>query len=249
MHAAPGRSIGPAPRRVQGRRVVLTQRWADIVWAHWRVPVSEVRALLPPALEVDVHDGSAWVGLVPFEMQDLRLVLAGRRLPGLGSTKSFSEVNVRTYVNGPEGPGVWFHTLDATSRLAVVVARGAWALPYRSAKVTAELTAARRSWAVERPDGTSGALGVSLGARIRSGALEEFLTARFRLYAPLGRDRLLTAPVHHEPWRLHEATIERLDPGLLNASGYRPVGHPDHVAAGDPVDVAIGWPRLLRRER
>jgi uncharacterized protein YqjF (DUF2071 family) len=232
-------------RRVQGRPVILTQRWAEIVWAHWRVPVAEVRALLPRSLDVDVFDGSAWVGLVPFEMQDLRLAPAGHRLPGLGSTRSFSEVNVRTYVTGPEGPGVWFHTLDATSRLAVVVARGAWALPYRSARIASETTLTARSWDVRRPDGTHGALGVSLGGRLETGDLEDFLTARFRLYAPLGRRRLLTAPVRHPDWRLRAATIETLDDGLVCAAGYGPHGAPDHVVAGEPVEVVIGLPQVL----
>jgi uncharacterized protein YqjF (DUF2071 family) len=237
------------PRRVQDRPVVLTQRWADIVWAHWRVPVGEIRALLPDSLEVDTFDGSAWVGLVPFEMQDLRLVVGGRRLPGLGSTRSFSEVNVRTYVTGPLGPGVWFHTLDATSRLAVAVARGAWALPYRSARIGTERDEGRRAWTVARRDGTTGELAATLGPEVATTPLDEFLTARFRLYAPLGRSRLLSAPVAHAPWSLRRATLERVDPGLLVAAGYRRPGPPDHLVAGAPVEVAIGLPAVLRAGR
>jgi uncharacterized protein YqjF (DUF2071 family) len=235
-----------APRRVQGRPVVLTQRWADIVWAHWRVAVEEIRALLPDSLEVDTFDGSAWVGLVPFEMQDLRVVVAGRRLPGLGSTRSFSEVNVRTYVTGPRGPGVWFHSLDATSRLAVGVARGAWALPYRSAAITSVRDDHQRAWTVRRRNGTSGELDVSLGEATDTTPLDDFLTARFRLYAPLGRSRLLTAPVAHAPWSLRRAEVDRLDSALVRAAGYRPLGRADHVLAGAGVDVAIGLPTVLR---
>jgi uncharacterized protein YqjF (DUF2071 family) len=243
---APGTAL---PRRVQGRPLVLTQRWADIVWAHWRVPVEEIRALLPDSVEVDTFDGSAWVGLVPFEMQDLRVVARGRRLPGLGSTRSFSEVNVRTYVTGPLGPGVWFHTLDATSRLAVAVARGAWALPYRAARIRSERSDGRRAWTVARRDGTTGVLDATLGPEVGTTPLDEFLTARFRLYAPLGRSRLLSAPVAHAPWSLRQATVERIDPGRVAAAGSRRPGVPDHVVAAAPVEVAIGLPALLRAGR
>jgi uncharacterized protein YqjF (DUF2071 family) len=231
---------------VQGRPVVLTQRWAEIVWAHWRVPAATVQALLPAALEVDTFDGYAWVGLVPFEMQDLRVVAAGHRLPPVGSTRSFTEVNVRTYVIGPAGPGVWFHSLDATSRLAVAVARGLWSLPYFGARVDREIDAGHRSWHVQRRRGAAGGLGVALGPRVQTTRLDAFLTARFRLYAPLSRTHLLTAPVRHRPWPLRRAELERLDPGLVVDAGYRPNGRPDHLVAGDAVDVAVGAPSLIR---
>lgn len=237
--------VGP----VSGRRPVMVQEWAEIAWIHWRVDPGDVQALLPPALTVDPFDGSAWVGLVPFEMRGLRPVVAGRLLPAIGSTRSFSEVNVRTYVTGPAGPGVWFHSLDATSRLAVAVARSLWSLPYRYARVERDLSGSRRWWSVVRPDGTSGRAGVTLGEAATTTPLERFLTARFRLYAPFGRSRLLTAPVAHEEWSLLDAKLDDLEAGLVGAAGYRlgdRAGRPDHVAAGRAVDVTVGSPSLIR---
>jgi uncharacterized protein YqjF (DUF2071 family) len=231
---------------VAGRPVLLTQRWADIVWVHWQVPAEVVRPLVPAALAIDTFAGGAWVGLVPFEMRDLRVVVGGRRLPAIGSTGSFSEINVRTYVTGPAGPGVWFHSLDATSRLAVAVARVAWALPYRTATVAADHAGAARSWDVRRRDGATGALAVTVGEAVTADPLDDFLTARFRLYAPLGRRRLVTAPVRHRAWPLRRAGVDRLDPGLVTAAGYPAPGRPDHVLAADAVDVAVGRPQLLR---
>ncbi len=245
------RAPEPRPPRLEpvaGRPPVLVQQWAEIVWIHWRVDPADVQALLPPALRVDTFDGSAWVGLVPFEMRDLRPVIAGRVLPAVGSTRSFSEVNVRTYVTGPAGPGVWFHSLDATSRLAVGVARSLWSLPYRYAAVDRKLGPQRRWWSVARPDGTAGRAGVTLGPAVATTPLDAFLTARFRLYAPLTRSRLLTAPVRHDEWSLLRAGIDDLDPGLVGAAGYRLGARgasPDHVVAGRPVDVAVGLPSLL----
>lgn len=255
-NAGPGTTPGGAPplTRVEGRPAVLVQQWAEIVWIHWRVDPAAVAALLPPALTVDTFDGSAWVGLVPFEMRDLRPVVAGRVLPAIGSTRSFSEVNVRTYVRGPAGPGVWFHSLDATSRLAVGVARGLWALPYRYAHVQRELGPGRRWWSVSRPDGTAGRAGVAVDpdATTATDPLAEFLTARFRLYAPLTRSTLVTAPVRHVDWSLLPAELDDLDPGLVAAAGYRlgaRADRPDHVVAGRPVDVTVGLPSIIRRQR
>lgn len=248
---------GPGERRVAsvgGRPAVLTQTWADIVWAHWRADPQLVAKLLPPALAVDTFDGSAWVGFVPFEMRDLRVVAAGRRLPGIGSTRSFSEVNVRTYVTGPAGPGVWFHSLDATSALAVGVARGLWRLPYRRAKVASGSAGDERAWSVARVAGrhsaaASGGLRATVGPPVPATSQSDFLCERYRLYAPLGRRLLLSAPVRHRSWRLHAVRLEQLDDGLVRAAGYSPVGPPHSVLAADPVDVTVGAPQVLRSRR
>ena len=202
--------------------------------------------LLPPSLTPDLFEGRAWVALVPFQMQRLRPMIAGRSVPMPGAVESFTEVNVRTYVRGPRGPGVWFCSLDATSALAVGVARAAWSLPYRRARVQAELDESTRRWDIRRHDGTTGRLAVSVGARRPANELESFLTARFALYAqPSWTHRLLWCPVAHEPWQLREADLEAIDDGLVRAAGFAPVGAPLVVVA-EPVDVRVGWPQLVR---
>lgn len=46
-------------------RPLVTQVWRDVTMLHWREDPAVGRALLPPGLEPDVADGSAWVSLVP----------------------------------------------------------------------------------------------------------------------------------------------------------------------------------------
>jgi uncharacterized protein YqjF (DUF2071 family) len=43
------------------KRPVMTQVWRDVTFAHWAVPIADVEALLPSGLEVDNHQGQAWV--------------------------------------------------------------------------------------------------------------------------------------------------------------------------------------------
>lgn len=65
------------------KRPALTQRWSDVVFLHWRYDPVVVQRLLPPGVRVDTYDGSAWVALVPFRMERLRIPVArvGYRLP------------------------------------------------------------------------------------------------------------------------------------------------------------------------
>src|SRR5262249_3678189 len=114
-----------APTRRPDDAVVLRQRWARLGFLHWRIPVGQVRTLVPEALSVDAGAGQAWVGLVPFLVTGARPVF----LPALPGLSSFDEVNVRTYVHyRGRDPGVWFFSLDASGRVAVAAARRAYKL-------------------------------------------------------------------------------------------------------------------------
>jgi hypothetical protein len=56
-----------------GRRSVLRQQWAELAYFHWAYEPEVVQQRLPAGVTVDTFDGSAWVGLIPFEMRDVQL--------------------------------------------------------------------------------------------------------------------------------------------------------------------------------
>src|SRR5579875_949652 len=107
---------------------VMTQRWNDLLFAHWPLPAAELTPLLPEGLVVDTFDGSAWVGVVPFWMDHIRV----RGLPRIPGASRFPELNLRTYVRErhTNTPGVFFFSLDAANPFAVSAARMFFHLPY-----------------------------------------------------------------------------------------------------------------------
>src|SRR3954454_4398523 len=112
---------------------VMLQRWDNLTFLHWRYRPEVIRALLPRELELDTFDGSGGVGLTPFLLTGLRLP----RTPALPWISRFPEMNVRTYVRGPDGErGIWFFTLEADRLLAVFGARSSYRLPYRWARMS-----------------------------------------------------------------------------------------------------------------
>ena len=66
------------------KNAVMVQHWSDLVFIHWRYPAEIVQNLLPQGVEVEQFDGSAWVGLIPFHMNDLGFPLV-HPLPYVGS--------------------------------------------------------------------------------------------------------------------------------------------------------------------
>jgi len=109
-------------------RRVLEMTWRDGLFCHWPVDPAVVSGTLPDRLSVATHGGDAYLSVVAFVMDDIR----PRGAPvGL----SFPELNLRTYVEGPDGPGVYFYNLDADDRIGVELARRLFALPYYRAEM------------------------------------------------------------------------------------------------------------------
>ena len=227
----------------------MAHRWLNLTFVHWRYPVDVVQRLLPPGLEVDSFDGSAWVALVPFEME-VTLVDRGA-VPWLSR---FPETNVRTYVRAADGStGVWFLSLDASRLAAVVTARTSYRLPYfwsdmRVRKEPLHIGyESRRRW--PGPRGVRSTVGVDIGAPYgpdELGDLDHWMTARFRLFATTPRG-LRTARAAHPPWALYRAAVTELDDELVVAAGL-PAPSGDPIVHWSPgVDVSIGRPERLDR--
>jgi len=182
---------------------VMGQSWLDLLFAHWRIDANVLREHVPDGLEVQEHDGSAWLGVTPFELTGLR----ARGMLPLPYVSSFREINVRTYVTRDEKPGIWFLSLDASSQIAVELARRTYKLPYFQARISLERRAGRIFYESVRDERTafSGSYrGVGDPQAPRAGSLEHFLTERYCLYAE-DRGRLHRAEIHHTPWPLQRA--------------------------------------------
>src|SRR5207248_4382432 len=89
----------------------------------------QLRAVVPQPLPIDIYDGSAWVGVIPFVMD-----MHARGLPLLRRTP---ELNVRTYSTVQGKPGVYFFSLDLASTIGVLGARVGYGLPYWLARMSA----------------------------------------------------------------------------------------------------------------
>ena len=229
-------------RRPEGSPAGL-QKWRNLLFVHWEVPVQALRAHVPPRLSLDTFEGRAYVGLVPFEMHDVR---PSRLLPAVPTARRFEEVNVRTYVHvDGRDPGVWFFSLDASSALAVLGARAFFHLPYWLARMSTHREGDRisyrsdRRWEGEGPAALDVEYEVGAEQPVPAGSLEHFLVERYFLYAFTGRGALLRGQVHHSPYPVRRARVVELRESLLRAAG---IERPDERASelwSPGVDVEI----------
>ena len=231
-----------APRRRPPGLPVLHQRWHGLVFLHWAFAPETLQALVPAGLELDCFDGRGWVGVTPFSVTRMRPSF----LPPLPVVSRADEINVRVYVHRDGVPGIWFPSLEITSRLAVLGARLAYRLPYFHARMRVDRAGESVSFRSER----SGRSRAALDAQWRvgqprppaaTGSLEFFLIERYVLYSG-DRTTLLRARIHHRPWPLREVTVLRFASTLLEACGLPSPSTPILAhAQGEPFDVEV-WP-------
>jgi uncharacterized protein len=181
------------------------QTWDRLCFLHWRVPEAALRDLVPDELELETHDGSAWLGITPFRISGLRL----RGLLPVPRFSSFLELNVRTYVTHSGKAGVWFFSLNAESAVFTELARRVYRLPYFNAVMSWRTSAERTEYLCERDDARFDGAYKPTGpaAPPKLGTLEHFLTERYCLYTE-HEGQLYRAEIHHPPWPLQPAEAE-----------------------------------------
>lgn len=230
----------PAPSAVPA----LHMTWSKLLFAHWPVEPDIVARTLPAGLELDTSGGSAWLGVVPFCMGNVRL--AG--LPSLGVGERFPELNLRTYVTLGGKPGVWFYSLDAASPLAVAGARAWFNLPYFTSRMSCTQRDGWVSYASRRTHASAPDAEVraryrpcSAPRRAPKGSLEAWLTDRYCLYTRDHGGALLRGEIDHEPWPLQDAEAHFERNTLDRASGFALPERAPLLHYVERIDV-VAWP-------
>lgn len=189
----------------------VAMTWRDLLFAHWAIDAALIKPLLPEQLELDHFEGKAYVGVVPFRMDGVRKAL----LPPIPGLSAFPEINVRTYVKAGTTSGVFFFSLDTSSKLAVSHGQKSYGLPYHNAWIAVGQDNGWHTYSSVRNE--PGAAPAQFKARYRPtgepgrtsrGTLEDWLVERYCLFTTIPGSGLVRVPVHHKPWSIQPAEAE-----------------------------------------
>jgi uncharacterized protein len=222
---------------------VLHMRWEQLLFLHWAWDAPEIQHTLPPGLFVDTFDGKGWLGIVPFFMKRVH----PRCLPCVPWLSDFLELNVRTYVYDDAGlPGVWFYSLVCNQPLVVGLARRCFNLNYVHGRMDASVgrdgmcTYSARRRGSEEAAFRYGASGSK--ATAEPGSLEFFLVERYVLFSSGKKQELYSGKVHHVPYRIGPASVERWSFVPASADGFNvPARCADHTMVAESLYVEA-WP-------
>lgn len=203
------------PFPLPDRPWIMRQVWRDLLFLHWPIAPGDIRDLIPEGLELDLFEGQAWIGVVPFDMQGV----TARGCPAPKALCDFPELNLRTYVIRDGIPGVWFFSLDVNKSLPVWAANTFFHLPYFKAEMSVTRDRDSIHYAHQRGD-------LQFRARYRptgnslamtKGGFEDWCTTRYCLYAQSKKGRLYRGHIHHAPWPLQPAEAETEQNTLLSS--------------------------------
>ncbi|MCA0316039.1 MAG: DUF2071 domain-containing protein [Candidatus Melainabacteria bacterium] len=229
---------------------VMNQRWSNLLFAHWQFSADVVRKLVPACFDLDLYDGQAYIGVVPFYMSEV----SPRYLPSLPWLSYFPELNVRTYVSYKGQPGVYFFSLDAANFVAVYLARTLYKLPYYNAvmsitekqgkfdytsrRIANQMSLSPEPTPVGEADLVVSYCGKGSVFKSKSGSLEHFLTERYCLFTEFA-GKVYRGEIHHRQWPLQQAEADFKVNSMLSPLGLEPQGEP-HLLFTEGVDT-VEW--------
>ncbi|MGI8908378.1 MAG: YqjF family protein [Candidatus Sumerlaeaceae bacterium] len=178
-------------------------------------------------------------------MTDVRL----RGMPSLPWFSSFPELNVRTYVTVNGKPGVYFFSLDAASRVAVVAARAWYHLPYFHAtmRCTGDAGGGGIQYSSRRTDRRGAPAELIANYRpteqtpLQDNVIARWLTERYCLYTTNRTGMLFCGDIHHRQWPLQPAGAEIQKNTMMTAAGISPIRTEPLLHFSRRLDVLI-WP-------
>jgi uncharacterized protein len=217
----------------------IRQRWHEISFFHWSCDPALIEMRLPQALRPDTYVGKAWISLTPFLLTGFRPACTPRALGMV-----FPEMNLRTYVIGPRGPGIWFFSLDAAKLTAVAGARVIFGLPYFWSDMHVDIGEKENFYFSNRGGKAKARIRIAKEQRItHQNDLDIFLTARFLLYSTYG-GRMITAEVSHRPWELNQLRMIEFEENVRHVMSveFESADFLAHHSRG--VDTRIGYPHF-----
>ena len=207
--------------------------WLDLLFMHWPVPAEALRHLIPAGLELDLYQGQAWIAVVPFLMSGVRPRFLPE-LPGLSAFPELNVRTYVSRGSIPgvwffsldaanplvvRGARRFFHLpyFDAGMKAARPAApkrraEGSGTDAIGTADPDAPGPGTEVRYTSRRTH--SGTPPVELKViyaptgpayRAAQGTLEDWLTARYCLYAADDEGGLFRCSIHHKPWRLQAA--------------------------------------------
>ena len=219
---------------------IMAQRWEHLLFVHWRVDAEMLRPHVPPGLEIEIFDGSAWLSLVPMRMADVTF----RGMPVHIGPDNFPEMNLRTYVNRGDRPGIFFFSLDTDSDVNIWVARNVFHLPYFKAELTMEdgtfpitFSSRRLEPAMPHAEVRVRYQPAGPGYRPEPDSLDSFLGERYAMYATGPDGALVRGDIDHEDWILQHAEAEFEINTMPQAAGIPLLDAPPVLRYAEAIDV------------
>lgn len=180
---------------------LLYQEWHNVLMFHWKVAAHLIQPLIPEKLQLDISNGSAYISIVAFEVKNFNTSFGS-----VPFTKSFGEVNVRTYVTVNGVKGIYFFSLHADHLLAVIGAKTAYQLPYSKAEIRHSENIIYCKDRTKKVALNMLVNAASCSSDYHKTELDVWLSERHAFYQVI-ENNVYRCDIHHKEWPLEELFI------------------------------------------
>ena len=208
---------------------VIEQQWSQVLFLNWKVDPAQLQSRVP--FELDLFDGRAVISIVPFYMSQIRFPWT----PVVPGISKLWELNLRTYVKHAGKSGIYFFTLDSSSRIGNWIAQKFFKLPYRYAKMTCETEKDQYDF-----DSAGADYRLRIRSRLESQAIENefqrWVTERYHLFLT-DRGEVFRGDVSHAPWKTQSVQVLECSGEFSDLAGLRLEGIPHSAYHARPLQV------------
>ncbi|KAB2334776.1 DUF2071 domain-containing protein [Cytobacillus depressus] len=227
------KDFGHRPWQLPSKHWIMRQTWSNLFFTHWPIAPEILRPYIPQSLQIDTFNRYAWVGIILFVMEGIY----PRGLNYKSILPSFPEINVRTYVQCDDKPGIYFLSIDVGDWASYTIAKRWFRLPYFSSHVSFQKEDQTFQFGSKRKGNSNSPITFN-GKYIplpkifypKKGTLDHWLTERYCLYSKDQRGNLYCGEIHHRPWPLQYAESEihmntLLSPFNIDLNEVKPISH------------------------
>ena len=228
------------------KKCIMKQDWQNLLFLHWSIPVKTIRQHIPEELEIETYNNSAWLGIIPFQMRNLRPSF----LFPIPSISNFAEINLRTYVKDKYNRrGVWFFSLDTQNPFGNWIAQTFFHLNYRFARTEFRTTHTQSNTCkfsfpnTQYPEQTLSwehSEDTFMPSKSPE-SLECFLTERYRLFSyNHKKNTLLTGTLSHDRYQLNRPKLLKYSTDLFASNEIEFTNiHPESILACRETKVDV----------
>lgn len=195
------KDLGHRPWPLPQRSWTFHQHWKDIVFCHWSVDAEVLRSYVPDNLDLDLHNGKAWLTIICFSMNGLR----PRFLPSVPAVSDFHQLNIRTYVKYKGKPGVYLLHVDVEKFLPSVLGTLFSGVTFNKADITRK----KNKYSSRVKDkGTNLLLEYDTeSGQTSNDQMNEWMFERYAFFQ-IEEGEVFSFDLHHEKWSLQDVRIE-----------------------------------------
>ncbi|MEO4055195.1 DUF2071 domain-containing protein [Solibacillus sp. CAU 1738] len=226
---------------------VMKQTWSDLLFAHYPVKLELLQKHVPTVLPLDSYNGTGWIGIVPFFVNNQRV----RLFPPIYGTNRFLQLNLRTYVTINGKRGIYFIRIDMNNLLAGVLAKTFYYMPIQAATIKMKQDEQHIDFSSKRHNVDEFEFHcryspITQPFYAAKESFEQWLFERYSLFSLNRRGEVVRCDILHDYWPLQHAEGEIYNNSILFNEGIQ-------VASNEPVlhyankMEALLWP-IMRVE-